>query len=157
MNSDDHMRKVRFRDDDGNVECLWAEHLGDDTYQLDNSPWFAYGVSWKDVVRAIPTIEGDNMPDFQEIVRKSGHRTIRLILEDDSTRQERLEGLLRLGCTYEGSNGSYFGIDIPPAADFKTVCEYLTSMNEEWEHADPTYHDLYLEKTEAQQDVPPNA
>lgn len=93
-------------------------------------------------------LAGDTMPDFQEIVRKSGHRTISLILEDASSRQDRLEALLRLGCTYEGSNGSYFGIDIPPAADFKAVCEYLTSTDEEWEHADPTYHDLFPESTD---------
>jgi len=41
--------KVLFRvpNDDGTaeVEALWATHLGGDNYKLDNSPFYAYGVS----------------------------------------------------------------------------------------------------------------
>jgi hypothetical protein len=48
--------KVLFRviDEEGgtDVETLWATHLGADAYKLDNSPFYAYGVSWEDVVSA---------------------------------------------------------------------------------------------------------
>ncbi len=48
--------KVLFRvpNEDGTaeVETLWATSLGDDKYQIDNSPFWAYGVSWEDVVFA---------------------------------------------------------------------------------------------------------
>ena len=48
--------KVLFRapneDGSADVETLWATHLGADNYKLDNSPFYAYGVSWEDVVSA---------------------------------------------------------------------------------------------------------
>ena len=48
--------KVLFRvpADDGSaqVETLWATSLGNDQYRLENSPFYAYSVSWKDVVFA---------------------------------------------------------------------------------------------------------
>jgi hypothetical protein len=38
--------KVALRGpDDGEVEHLWAEALGDGLFRLDNLPWFAYGIS----------------------------------------------------------------------------------------------------------------
>ena len=52
------MTKVAFRitDEEGetDVETLWATPLGNHLYRLENSPWFAYGVSFLDVVRARP-------------------------------------------------------------------------------------------------------
>ena len=42
--------KIAFTDDDGQVETLWAFDLGGGRYRLDSTPWFQYGVSWKDVV-----------------------------------------------------------------------------------------------------------
>ncbi len=48
----DGMAKVRLSNADGDVETLWASPLGNDLYRLENSPWYAYGVSWQDVVEA---------------------------------------------------------------------------------------------------------
>jgi len=42
--------EVALTDDDGQVETLWAFDLGGGRYRLDSTPWFQYGVSWKDVV-----------------------------------------------------------------------------------------------------------
>jgi uncharacterized protein DUF4265 len=65
--------KVLFRvpDDDGSahVETLWAASAGDDTYKLDNSPFFAYGVSWEDVVFA-PFKAEEGFPTFERVVSK---------------------------------------------------------------------------------------
>jgi hypothetical protein len=44
--------KVKLESADGDVETLWATTLGEDRYRLDNSPFFAYGVSWLDVIEA---------------------------------------------------------------------------------------------------------
>jgi uncharacterized protein DUF4265 len=50
------MAKVLFRvpneDETAEVETLWAFDLGEGRYRLDNSPYFAYGVSVGDVVLA---------------------------------------------------------------------------------------------------------
>jgi hypothetical protein len=76
--------KVLFRvpDEDGSahVETLWATSVGNDTYKLDNSPFYAYGVSWEDVVFAPFTAE-EGFPTFERVVTKSGNRTVRVILK----------------------------------------------------------------------------
>ena len=43
--------KVLLREEEY-VETLWADRVGPDRYRLDNSPFWAYGVSWRDVVEA---------------------------------------------------------------------------------------------------------
>ena len=76
--------KVLFSvpDEDGgaDIETLWAFNLGSDKYKLDNLPYFAYGVSWNDVILA-PFDEDEQFPTFQKVVSKSGNRTIRLIFD----------------------------------------------------------------------------
>jgi len=74
--------KVLFRVPEENgsaqVETLWATALGYDEYKLDNSPFYAYSVSWEDIVYA-PFNESEGFPTFERVVKKSGHRTIRII------------------------------------------------------------------------------
>jgi len=45
---------IRTTYDDGSadMETPWAYDLGNDRYKLDNLLWFAYGISWHDVVLA---------------------------------------------------------------------------------------------------------
>lgn len=56
MTNNDPKSKVLFlianEDGSADVETPWASDLGNDTYQLDNSPFFAYSVSWKEIVYA---------------------------------------------------------------------------------------------------------
>lgn len=144
--------KVLFRvpEDDGtaHVETLWATSLGDDEYELDNSPFYAYSVSWKDVVYA-PFDANEGFPTFVRVLRKSGHRTVRVIFdppvkagnESDSV----LQGLLALGCSYEGANPGYISFDLPPAVHMEKVRQYLIQNGVTWEHADPTYTELFPE------------
>ena len=140
--------KVRFTDDDGNVETLWAYSVGDDRYRLDNTPWFAYRVSCGDVVEArVP--EPGEFPEFVRVVQKSGFRTVRVILEPPADEapesQAILERLRELGCTYEGANPGYIAVGVPPSADLGVIRQYLISTGQQWEHADPKYEDLFPE------------
>jgi hypothetical protein len=142
--------KVLFRitDEGGSadVETLWATSLGNDHYKLDNSPFYAYAVSWKDVVYA-PFDKDEGFPTFQKIVSKSGNRTVRVIFEppvdDGNTSDLALQGLVALGCTYEGAANRYMSINIPPEVEFETVRSYLIKAQVQWEHADPTYSELF--------------
>ena len=63
--------KVLFRvvDDEGdvNVETQWAYSVGKDQYRLANSPFFAYSVSWEDIVHA-PFVDTEQFPVFERIV-----------------------------------------------------------------------------------------
>ena len=142
--------KVLFRvpEEDGSaqVETLWATALGNDEYKLDNSPFYAYSVSWEDIVYA-PFNENEGFPTFERVVKKSGHRTIRIIfnppVQDGNESESVLQGLVSLGCTYEGANRGYMAIDLPPQVQLEEVRRYLIDKVAQWEHADPTHAELF--------------
>ncbi len=80
------------------------------------------------------------------VVQKSGHRTIRLILNppaDTPVSQAVLEKLRELGCAYEGANKRFIGVDIPPGVDLMEIRQFLIGTGQQWEHADPTYDELF--------------
>ena len=142
--ADDQVKVVLFGPD-GEVETPWANALGDDLYELDNTPWFAYGVSWKDVIEARPPAPGE-FPEFVRVVKKSGYRTLRVMLDppaDQSAESMSILGRLHeLGCTYEGMNHRLISVDVPPEVDLMVIRAFLISTEQEWEHADPTSEQL---------------
>jgi hypothetical protein len=155
--SHDGMVKVELHGLDGEVETLWATPVGPDEYQLENSPFFAYGISWLDIVEAhAPAASPDDFPIFTRVVTPSGHRTLRLILQPRADRapesQAILDHLVALGASYEGLNPGYLAIDVPPAVDLELVTDYLTSTGQRWEYANPTYEQLFGSAEEGRPD-----
>lgn len=152
--SNDPTAKVLFRvlsaDADPIVETLWATPLGNDQYRLDNSPFYAYGVSWEDVVFA-PYDEQEGLPTFLSVVERSGNRTVRILfeppVEPDNSSDQVLQGLVALGCSYEGASRRYISVNIPPEVELQQVVSYLTERDAQWEHADPTYESLFPTET----------
>ena len=144
MSEEKLLTKVVFRDDDGNVETLWAFDLGGNLYQLDNTPWYQYGVSWKDVIEAVPENEGE-FPLFRRVVEKSGYRTLRVALEEPAT-DEFLDEIKQLGCCFEGANRRYIAKDIPPGIDLQKIADFLTENDICWEYADPTFEEVSGER-----------
>lgn len=148
--SDDPSAKVLFRilEEDGSssVETLWAIPLDNDLYKLDNSPFYAYGVSWQDTVYA-PFDSQEGMPTFQSVVERSGNRTVRVILDPrasiGSETSGVLKGLVQLGCSYEGANSRYFSVTVPQGIELESIRAYLIELDVQWEHADPTYDSLF--------------
>jgi len=143
---------VQEYDDDNEVmvETPWAEEVGKNQYQLKNFPFYFYCLSFDDIFEATPKYEDDERPYFTKVIKKSGHKTVRVVLPESikvSVESKNiLDHLNELGCGHEGSNGeTFFVINIQPHCDFWQVCEYLTENNIEWEHADPTYEELYPE------------
>src|SRR5512138_3715480 len=61
-------------------DWLWAEPLGSGRFRVESCPFFAYGVSRDDVVVAEPP-PGDEAPRLEDVVEKSGHRTLRAALD----------------------------------------------------------------------------
>ena len=145
--TDDQVKVVPFGPD-GEVETPWATALGGDLYELDNTPWFAYGVSLKDIIEARPRAPGE-FPEFVRVVRKGGYRTVRVLLNekrDQSAKSQAvLDSLKALGCRYEDMNGLLIGVDIPPSADLMAVRAFLIATGLEWEHADPELENLDLQ------------
>jgi len=151
MTDADHpTAKVLFRvpNEDGSfeIETLWAYDLGDNRYKIDNFPFYAYSVSVDDIVYA-PVDPVDGRPTFQKVLTKSGNRTVRVVfdpsIEPGNRSDEVLKGLVALGCSYEGANSKYIAVNIPSPVDLNAVRDYLIKCQAQWEHADPTYAELY--------------
>jgi hypothetical protein len=146
--------KVLFRvvgeGGDVNVETLWAFDLGGDRYRLDNTPFYAYSVSAGDVVLA-PIDSDEERPTFSSVLEKSGNRTVRVLfeppVEPGNTSDALLQGLIALGCEYEGANPRYVALNIPPTVELAAVRDYLVESVLTWEHADPSYSELYPDDT----------
>ena len=118
---------------------LWASDLGNGHYKLENIP-LQDGVSYQDVVEAV--FEDDGMLTFKRVVKKSGHRTIHVSLEQNATK-EFTDSIIALGCSIEGAIPTFLSIDIPPAIELGTVTNHLTDMGVEWEYGDPTYEQAH--------------
>jgi hypothetical protein len=144
------MTKIRLRGPDGaEIETLWAVPLGGDLYRLDNSPFFAYGVSWQDVVEARKTKEND-FPEFVRCVTKSGNRTLRVIFNKlrvtDPAAGLVLGRLVVMGCSYEGMQPRLASINVPPAVELASVTKFLAAQSGlQWEYVDPTHEQVQEE------------
>lgn len=128
------------------VETLWATPIDGALYRLENSPFFAYGVSWQDVVEAKRASESDLL-QFVRRVRKSGNRTLRVVFENsglnEPSAQDVLQRLTEMGCSYEGMQPRLVSVNIPPEADLSAVTRFLASVSDlQWEYADPTYDEV---------------
>jgi hypothetical protein len=150
MNNPTNLAKIAFHvpNEDGTeeFETLWATSLGNNLYKLDNSPFFAYNVSWEDTVEAQKK-GADGFPVFKRVVEKSGNRTIRIIFDppvaEGNESRLMLDQLVALGCSYEGANHTYIAITVPPTVDLWQIRDFLISSTMEWEHADPSYRVLF--------------
>lgn len=131
-----HLTRVFFRmsqDDDGyppiTTETLWAESVGKGTYRLVNSPFFAYGVGYGDIVSAA---EEDGELRFRGLVERSGHTTCRVALYSAENGPRVKAALHRLGCDTEDSHlPSLFSVDIPPTVDYDAVVRTLEQGHSE--------------------------
>lgn len=134
-------------DDDVDIETPWALPLGNNQYQLKNFPFFYYGISYDDIFEALPRYDDDPRPYLTKVVAKSGHKTVRIAFEasikDSEESRDILNKLSEMGCGREGNGATFFVVNIQPHCNFSAICEFLSSHNVDWEHADPTYAELY--------------
>jgi hypothetical protein len=126
-------------------DWLWAEPLGSGRYRIESCPFFAYGVSRDDVVRATEP-GSDEAPRLEDVLEKGGHRTLRIALDakvemTDGAVQRLLERLLELGCTHETLRPKLVALDVPREVDVAVVAEQLQALADDrtilWEWADP--------------------
>ena len=104
-------------------ESLWAKNLGAELYEIRNVPFYAYGLNFGDVVRAIEPAP-DQKPVVSELVRASGHRTLRVSFCDsfeESDRLELLRTLNKLNAHFETADSKYFAIDVEPEGNYQAV------------------------------------
>jgi len=83
-------------------------------------------------------------------LEKSGNKLVRVIFDNPANQEGPgkwyLEKLIETACSYEGANQKYICIDIPKDVDLFKVCNYVTDNNIQWEHAAPSYEELYLDE-----------
>lgn len=112
-------------------ESLWARHLGEHRYRIENVPFYAYNLNFYDVVEAR---EGapDLKPSVLRVVERSGHNTLRVIFDASLAEPEmfaRLNSLAGQHVTFERCNERYFALDLEPHAAVDRVRQRL----DDWE------------------------
>lgn len=120
--------KIRVALPDGTgSESFWARPLGSDRYEVRNNLFSAFDLHYLDVVLAVPR-EAGQPPEVREVVRRSGHKTLRIVFTnpDDEAVKERILGAIDdMGARYENANGRLYSIDVLPGADYQAVCDFL--------------------------------
>lgn len=109
-------------------ETFWAVRTGTDLFRLENVPFFAYDLSFGDVVQARPDATGVLI--VQRVVARGGHSTLRVIFNRSVTIDEVtgfLEGLRPLGVSCE-RDGHCFALDLKPGFSVDAVRDAL----DEW-------------------------
>jgi hypothetical protein len=121
-----------------NSENVWAQPLSDKLFVLENSPLYALGVAYKDVV--IATSKPDGQLVFSGIASRGGHSNYQLVLEKGVTKEqfERFwKPIEALGCSYESSTNpeDVFAVDVPPNVDVSATYALLARGEREgvWE------------------------
>jgi hypothetical protein len=124
---------------------LWASPTGPNVYRLENSPFFAYGVSWEDLIEV--RVGLGSQLEYVRCIAKSGNRTLRVIFQDfrsrDKAAQDILRQLVAMSCTYEGMQPRLVAINVPPETDLEEVTSFLTTQRGlQWEYGDPTFEQI---------------
>jgi Domain of unknown function (DUF4265) len=138
-NEKQEMVKVGFkldRDQDdyppADWEWMWASRVGESTFKIDNSPFFAKGISAGDIVAAEQTNGG---LVFRDLIQPSGHSTVRVVVFRGDRNEEQVraliaelrESLKALGCSTELSHiPNLFSVDIPPEVHYSSVSAFLS-------------------------------
>jgi uncharacterized protein DUF4265 len=127
----EHLVKIHVQVSDDTFkiggESVWAKPLGNDLYEIRNSLWHSCDLNWGDVVRAVA--QSENLkPEFVELIRRSGHRTLHLFFFEGCSPNEKatiLAGLRQWKVSYENSDGLLYALDVEPEGDFEGLCSYL--------------------------------
>jgi Domain of unknown function (DUF4265) len=114
-------------------ESFWAKPLGDDLYELRNSPWFAYNLHCMDIVLAIAD-SPDKKPEIIKVVQRIGHKTLRVWFLPEFPADQRMVLLASLNqwkAYYENADAQLFAVDVEPDGDYQAVCDQLWAWEQE--------------------------
>jgi Domain of unknown function (DUF4265) len=103
------------------AEWVWGQRIEDDVYTLKNSPFYATGVSYGDVVK-VNDVNG--VLSLEGVMSRGGHSTYRIFAkqgQDDPRVRALFKQLNELHCGIEGANKKLIVIDVLPEADIYKV------------------------------------
>lgn len=118
------------------IESVWATSEADGVYKLENSPFYAYGYSFDDLVN-VEEREGELF--VTGINKHNGHSNYRIFLKEGVTKEDFNKSWVDiedLNCTYEQAKDRLFAIDVEPGTDLDKL-EKLLKLGEEsgiWEY-----------------------
>jgi hypothetical protein len=122
-------------------EGIWARKLSTNQYQIDNIPFYAYGLNNNDIVEVEPS---DNT--VMRVLKHNGHSTYRIRLstgKNFSDFQTVWPELDKLGCSFEGTTKeeALFSIDVPERQNVRAVYNILQHYESEglWEFEEGHY------------------
>src|SRR5471030_921666 len=108
------------------AESLWGIQEGDNTYEIDNTPYYVYGVSKGDWV--LTRAESGELI-ATTIVKQGSHSTIRVFASDQKEKSEIIDKLQQMGASCSSTRElSLFSVDIPACCDFSEIDKYLCSI-----------------------------
>jgi hypothetical protein len=132
VEDEDDFVKVGVKADDEQVEWLWAKPLPDYRAELRNSPWFAYGLNWGDIVRC--ELDEDGLPWVADVVERSGNRTIRLFFKSGVAKERRekiLQVLNERDVWFESTEEEgIYAFNVRPQVDFEELLDFLALQEE---------------------------
>jgi hypothetical protein len=108
------------------AETLWAQPVGDDLFEIRNIPWETDALHFLDVVRGQPLDEGSW--SLLELVRPSGHSTIRLTFSEtasDAQRGELISSLEQLVGRAEHMTDNHWAVDVNPDTNLAAALDLL--------------------------------
>ena len=114
-------------------EAIWALPLGDDTFELRNVPFYAYGLNFRDVVHAVAP-GADKPPEIVSVVKRSGHATLRVFLDDAAPADARASlfaAFERFRAVSEKATASYLAVDVAPDGDMAGLRAELDRWEEQ--------------------------
>ena len=115
------------------TEALWATPISKNTYRLENSPFYAKGYSYLDIVQAEER-PNEGFPVVQRVTQSSGHSTYAIWVisgvESNGNFAKYWEQLEAIGCSFEGVRSQLLAVDVPPATDVEEAFR-LMQLGEE--------------------------
>lgn len=113
-------------------ESIWAKHLEYDLYQIDNIPFYAYGLNYLDIVK-VDLSDETMKPTVLSVVKYSGHNTLRITFDDTSDNEQQvklLEELKIFKVDIERANEQYVALSIEPDEDYDSVYDKLMELEQ---------------------------
>lgn len=109
-------------------ESVWAEKISNDRCRIRNTPFYAKGVSFEDVVFVREKNAG---LWFEAVSIAAGHSTYRILLNKSIPERDFKKywnPIENLGCSYESADSGkmiLLAVDVPPNVDIHKAYELL--------------------------------